>query len=462
MTVEDAVHYLARLRLRRAGGSASVHQPIVLLWAAVRAAAGEPRLVRWDSVRTDLSKAIVAQLDGDSREASAAYPVLALKASPLWDLEAAHQAPPAHGSGAARWLNDHNPQFGLSASTYALLATDADALDRFALAAVDKLDGTRAQQVLNAFGITVARPADSLPPPPVVGQAFPGRRAIAAVWGGNFQGGMATFPREAERVVNIFSDDNGPYPDRRVPGSGRIEYVGQGQEGPQKLSAQGNALMEWTRAEGKAARYWHRPVDGPFTFEHWVTIVGRHREWQRDRNNQWRIVYVYDLAPVGSPHPEEWPIDVAAEVASRSIDDTVPAAPPDTTALDAPTRGDLYRNLTARATARSGRPAGVRTATEYARSAAAREAVILRASGSCENPACTGMPCDVRPDGTALLEVDHVEDLARGGPDEPVNMIALCPNCHAAKTRGANRAALRSRLRVVARRAHAAALEDAQ
>ncbi|MGW3667157.1 HNH endonuclease signature motif containing protein [Streptomyces sp. NPDC005141] len=35
-----------------------------------------------------------------------------------------------------------------------------------------------------------------------------------------------------------------------------------------------------------------------------------------------------------------------------------------------------------------------------------------------------------------LLEVDHIDDHAKGGADLPKAMIALCPNCHALKTRG--------------------------
>ncbi|GAA3380764.1 hypothetical protein GCM10020367_69350 [Streptomyces sannanensis] len=58
--------------------------------------------------------------------------------------------------------------------------------------------------------------------------------------------------------------------------------------------------------------------------------------------------------------------------------------------------------------------------------------------------------------GGYLLEVDHIDDHALGGRDHPSAMIALCPNCHANKTRGTNRTALRERLRAVARELDAA------
>lgn len=88
------------------------------------------------------------------------------------------------------------------------------------------------------------------------------------------------------------------------------------------------------------------------------------------------------------------------------------------------------------------------------RSAAARAAVILRSGGRCESPRCTGDIQDVTDRGAPILEVDHVNDLAQGGPDRPSGMIALCPNCHAVKTRGRSRGQLQPELLAAAERLH--------
>lgn len=53
-----------------------------------------------------------------------------------------------------------------------------------------------------------------------------------------------------------------------------------------------------------------------------------------------------------------------------------------------------------------------------------------------------------------ILEIDHVHDLALEGPDHPAQMIALCPNCHAVKTRGRSREELRPILLEAARKKH--------
>ncbi|MDI1454440.1 HNH endonuclease [Streptomyces sp. ATE26] len=84
----------------------------------------------------------------------------------------------------------------------------------------------------------------------------------------------------------------------------------------------------------------------------------------------------------------------------------------------------------------------------------ARRAVLLRCQGRCENPACGGQPNDLTDDGRPILEVDHVQRIAEGGRDHPVQMVALCPNCHAMKERGSNRLALQTSLLEVAAGAH--------
>ncbi|MEU3503386.1 HNH endonuclease signature motif containing protein [Streptomyces hundungensis] len=90
------------------------------------------------------------------------------------------------------------------------------------------------------------------------------------------------------------------------------------------------------------------------------------------------------------------------------------------------------------------------------RIAASRDAVLERSQGSCENPSCP----DPRytsarsRNGSYLLEVDHVDDHARGGEDLPRAMIALCPNCHALKTRGTVTEEFRALLRTTALARH--------
>ncbi|MFI6645299.1 HNH endonuclease [Streptomyces sp. NPDC050504] len=90
------------------------------------------------------------------------------------------------------------------------------------------------------------------------------------------------------------------------------------------------------------------------------------------------------------------------------------------------------------------------------RNAAARKFILDRSGGECENPRCAlpRLP-DVTDAGLAILEVDHVVPLGEDGPDRLENMIALCPNCHALKTRGSERKKLTKKLAKRAAKLHA-------
>ncbi|MET9608015.1 HNH endonuclease [Streptomyces sp. NPDC006512] len=132
--------------------------------------------------------------------------------------------------------------------------------------------------------------------------------------------------------------------------------------------------------------------------------------------------------------------------------DAAPAAPTPAPAQDPYRR--LCRAIKADEAATRLRTVERPATVERYRDPRAVEAVLERCGGRCENPDCGGMPQDTTVRGEPLLEVDHIDDHASGGRDHPKRMIALCPNCHAMKTRGARAEVLRERFRKVARKAH--------
>jgi 5-methylcytosine-specific restriction endonuclease McrA len=136
------------------------------------------------------------------------------------------------------------------------------------------------------------------------------------------------------------------------------------------------------------------------------------------------------------------------EDSSRLMETSAPAAPvrPPATA-DVRTSQDrqamtqyrkLVESVERHEEATYGRRAA-QTSNRPVRLADARKAVLLRCRGRCKNPTCGGQPTDVTDDGQPILEVDHVVEITAGGRDHPVQMVALCPNCHAMKGRGRNR-----------------------
>ncbi|MGW6706648.1 HNH endonuclease signature motif containing protein [Streptomyces sp. NPDC054956] len=156
------------------------------------------------------------------------------------------------------------------------------------------------------------------------------------------------------------------------------------------------------------------------------------------------------LAPVNFAYP------VSTEPARRTVvPSAAPAAPfaPPSQAQRATEYRRLVRLTEDRQAATRGqrRPANARPV----RLSSARDAVILRSGGRCENPRCGGQPEDFTDAGAPLLDVDHIDEIAAGGADDPVQMIALCPNCHRIKTYGRSRHELIPILRDIARQRHA-------
>ena len=58
---------------------------------------------------------------------------------------------------------------------------------------------------------------------------------------------------------------------------------------------------------------------------------------------------------------------------------------------------------------------------------AVRQLVLIEAGYKCGNPTCRGI---------LALELHHIEWVKEGGGNEPSNLLALCPTCHALHTRG--------------------------
>lgn len=146
-----------------------------------------------------------------------------------------------------------------------------------------------------------------------------------------------------------------------------------------------------------------------------------------------------------------------AGLADAGIADDQPPASDKTIMLSASPMEEEYRRLCAIADRLRERGANLRQARvtfDLMRSQSARRAVLTRSGGHCENPACPGDPQDITDAGHPILEIDHIHDLAKGGPDHPEQMIALCPNCHAIKTRGRTREKLRQELLTIARQRH--------
>ena len=153
-----------------------------------------------------------------------------------------------------------------------------------------------------------------------------------------------------------------------------------------------------------------------------------------------------------------------SRIVSRAPKTSGTADQPDSSAVTrtatAARRSVTYIERIKRLEARTqGRPQSPVERITYTRSDEARRAVLERSGGRCESRRCTGMPAELGRNGEPILDVDHIQDLRPpyNGEDHPRNMVALCPNCHACKTRG-DSDRWRRELAEIALTAHEAAL----
>ncbi len=312
----------------------------------------------------------------------------------------------------------------------AIGSDDGDNFMGFRVLDGEKSDG--ALEVLNRPNTSFEKILERGPQdPPRLGERFKNRHSIWKAYGGQKQQGAAIFP--GETYLNIFSDAEGPYPDFINTETGVIEYRGQGLNGTQTLT-RGNKLLEDARLSRDPVRFWHKPVNGEWVFENWVIVADRTTVTEEDSSENKALRFLWFLVPVDSEDSRTWGDEIInAPVLDLPIDEPV-----------APRNYELLlKNYSKLSQVFADESASVITGSKpvrrFKRSRDARDLVIARSGLKCEYDKCTGMPPDVDNQGRPILQVDHIVSLAEGGADRPGNMIAICPNCHVAKTIGLNR-----------------------
>jgi 5-methylcytosine-specific restriction enzyme A len=247
---------------------------------------------------------------------------------------------------------------------------------------------------------------------------------------------------ETEAALGQFLERHGEHPRPHYPAAALYHAGLWDLGGPRPLPpAHGNAPMRWFAT--------HQPSSGlPAPVYNLVRYSG-----------EARVAATATLVDKYLQDADHDAILAEAGLADAAVaDDEVPAG--DVIVVRSPLEEE-YRRLCGIGSSdrctRLGRP---RVSVDILRLESARRAVLLRSEGHCESPHCTGEPQDTTDAGHPILEVDHVQDLAQGGPDHPEQMVALCPNCHAIKTRGRTREQLRQELFTVAKQRHQALLRD--
>ncbi|PAZ10821.1 HNH endonuclease [Streptomyces sp. SA15] len=464
----DLIERIGKLRPANRRTGQPLHRPLLLLWAIAQAVHGRTREQPWSVVKEDVGPLLTEFADSSDGQQDVLYPFWALQRVKLWEVAESADLPLTSQGRRPKLsaLDEANPVAGLPKQDYDRLSEDLE-LAAWAVSTLIirfftptpplLLEALRLKELVAGQVATCLRP--------VPGEPYPHRDAIADAYGGNRVLGITPL---ADGILTVYSDDKGPYADQRLPEMDWIAYTGDGLSGDQTLSA-GNRRMAEYQEQQKALRYWHKPYKGHWTFETWAVVVQRRKRWGLGQDGRQRREFVWILAPVPSPMRETWPpevIEALNEDDGQLHDDSVDVIPLEvdsTLETKRTSARERYQRLAAaarRTAAGRTRRSKIAQVERYLRSPAAREAVVLRSEGRCENPSCKGHPLERTDADEPILEVDHVNGLARTGQDIPEVMIALCPNCHALKTRGRNRHKLQKELRVIARSRHRSFMEN--
>lgn len=86
----------------------------------------------------------------------------------------------------------------------------------------------------------------------------------------------------------------------------------------------------------------------------------------------------------------------------------------------------------------------------YSRARDLRVYVLRRANGVCE--ACKAKAPFLKPDGYPYLEPHHIRRRSDGGPDHPLSVAGVCPNCHKQAHDGSDANDLKEKLTATVRK----------
>ena len=245
-----------------------------------------------------------------------------------------------------------------------------------------------------------------------IGKEYNRRNDIHKNYGGQQQSGIST--PSSHNLIFLFSSPLGEdfgYKDH-FDDNGVFHYTGEGQVGDMTFT-KGNRAIRNHLEEGKELLLFEWVKKGVQRLTGYCKYLEYHHETRTDRNGKWREAIIFELA--FSPKP----------YLTKDSEDLIQ----DNELNLKPSKIDNLKTLRAKAIAREASSASERQVKQIQRfrSEAIKIYALKRSSGSCES---CNHPAPFMTTKGPYLEVHHMKRLADGGPDEPSNVIAVCPNCH--------------------------------
>lgn len=269
------------------------------------------------------------------------------------------------------------------------------------------------------IGRRIVRPGDILT-----------RRIIHETFGGQRQGGIST-PR-LHPIVLLFTGDTGTpygYSDGWIDGDRVFRYFGEGQQGDMPW-ARGNVAVRDHTLLGRELHLFKATKGGLIQYIDQMDCGSwEFHDNTPDLTGRPRRAIVFHLVRHGDVDLDE------SEESAVNLQEQ-PLSMLRRLALEQPTRASDPKQA---------------TRNVYLRSWAVAEYVRRRSSGTCEG--CHSAAPFLTKDGRPYLECHHTTRLSDGGPDQPANVVAICPNCHRRAHFGEDGNAYNSALQTVAQEA---------
>lgn len=238
------------------------------------------------------------------------------------------------------------------------------------------------------------------------------RRDLHEAFGGQQQGGIST-PVDSD-VILLFTGATGEqYGYRDEFKNGVFEYTGEGQRGDMEM-VRGNLAIRDHEENGKQLLVFEQTRKGHVRFMGEARYIDDFRRPQPDLDGRPREAIVFQLevdrSEKGNP----------ANQLTRSREVPPPSL-----------RKRSLKHLRRLALEQSkpGSDGKERKRIVRRRSQAIKAYVLKRSGGRCEG--CEVVAPFEALNGGPYLEPHHIRSLGDGGPDDPLWVVALCPNCHA-------------------------------
>lgn len=252
------------------------------------------------------------------------------------------------------------------------------------------------------------------------------RRHLHDHYGGQEQGGVIT-PSKVPAIFLITGDSGKQHGYSDIwHEDGHLSYFGEGQTGPMRF-IKGNKAIRDHKRNGKAIHIFRDERKGWLSYTGEFELIGYDDKVKTTGRDGVRDAIVFELA--------------RCDLLNNFVADVTHGAEED---------GDLealYRRAVMGGEKIPGtvpsRKASLRSVYDRLRNIVIY--VCKRAKGFCEG--CNAPAPFKTESGRPFLEAHHIDHLSDGGLDHPINVAAVCPNCHRRAHHAVDRKSFNSKLR---------------